>query len=45
MAFWKSCPVYVSGTIHKDFVPVLKVGPNLSKKYPNDLKLIFLERK
>ena len=38
MAFWKSCPVYVSGTIHKDFVPVRRVGLNSSKIYTRRIK-------
>ena len=38
MAFWKSCPVYVSGTIHKDFVPVCKVGHNLLKNHTHRIK-------
>ena len=38
MAFWKSCPVYVSGTIHQDFVPVHKVGLDLSKNHTHRKK-------
>ena len=38
MAFWKSCPVYVSGTIHEDFVPVRKVWLDLSKNHTRRIK-------
>ena len=44
MAFRKLCPLYVSGTSHEGFVPVCKVGLELSKVHNSKIKKIPILR-